>query len=90
MSGAPAPCDDAPTMRSTRLPLAAVIAILFGLFHVRAVAQEPIDQAMIAKIKAEGMGRSEVATLFHTLADVLGPRLSGSPAYVAAARWAHR
>ena len=75
-------------MRSTRLPLAAAIAILFGLFHVRAAAQEPIDQAMIAKIKAEGMGRSEVATLFHTLADVLGPRLSGSPAYVAAARWA--
>ena len=75
-------------MRSTRLPLAAAIAILLGLFHVRAAAQEPIDQAMIARIKAEGMGRSEVAKLFLTLADELGPRLSGSPAYVAAARWA--
>jgi carboxypeptidase Q len=50
--------------------------------------QEPIDEAMVARIKAEGLERSQVPTLFHTLTDVLGPRLSGSPAYDAAAGWA--
>jgi len=78
---------DARIMRRTRTAMAAA-AILVGLFHVRAAAQEPIDQAMIARIKAEGMDRSDVGKLFHTLADELGPRLSGSPAYIAAARWA--
>jgi hypothetical protein len=58
------------------------------VFHARSVAQEPTDQTMIAAIKAEGMRRSEAPTLFRALTDVLGPRLSGSPAYAAAARWA--
>ena len=66
----------------------ARVAILVALFHVSAAAQEPIDQAMIARIKAEAMSRSETPKLFHALADALGPRLSGSPAYIAAARWA--
>jgi hypothetical protein len=34
------------------------------------------------------MQRSEAPRLFHTLTDVMGPRLSGSPGHLAAARWA--
>ena len=47
-----------------------------------------VDAAMVAAITTEGRDRSEAAALFHTLTDVLGPRLSGSPAYDEAARWA--
>jgi hypothetical protein len=66
-------------------PAAAVVA---GLLHAGVVAQERIDQAMIAAIKAEGLNRSEAPRLFHTLTDELGPRLTGSPAHAEAARWA--
>jgi carboxypeptidase Q len=71
-----------------QLVTAVAVAIVGGLFVTRVAAQEPIDQAMIAAIKAEGMRRSDVSKLFHALADVVGPRLTGSPSYVAAARWA--
>jgi carboxypeptidase Q len=75
-------------MNSTRVKTAVRVAMLVGLFGADAAAQEPIDQAMTAAIKAEGMRSSEVAKLFHTLTDVLGPRLTGSPAHAEAARWA--
>lgn len=51
-------------------------------------AAEPVDTAAIAAIIAEGSDHSEAADLFYALTDVLGPRLSGSPAYDQAARWA--
>jgi hypothetical protein len=57
-----------------------------GLLHFGA-PQEP-NQATIDAIKADGLRRSEAQNLFHTLTDVLGPRLTGSPAHAEAARWA--
>jgi carboxypeptidase Q len=75
-------------MRSTRLKTAVGVTIVVGLFGASAAAQEPIDQAMTAKIRAEGMRSAEVPKLFHALTDVLGPRLTGSPAHAEAARWA--
>ena len=68
---------------SFRLPAVLVIA----LFQAQAVAQEPVDAAMVAAIRAEELNRSATLDLFFTLTDVLGPRLSGSPAYDKAARW---
>jgi hypothetical protein len=62
--------------------------VVIAVLQAGAAAQEPIDRTMVAAIKAEGLGRSEAEDLFHTLTDVLGPRLSGSPAYDKAARWA--
>jgi carboxypeptidase Q len=73
-------------MIGKRFETAAALALMTGLLHA-GVAQEP-RQATIAAIKAEGLGRSEAQNLFHTLTDVLGPRLTGSPAYTEAARWA--
>jgi hypothetical protein len=46
------------------------------------------SQSMIAAIKAEGLRGAEATVLFHTLTDTIGPRLTGSPAHVQAARWA--
>src|SRR5438093_7803324 len=73
-------------MRGKRIGIAA-LKVVAGMRHAGA-AQEPIHQTMIAAIKAEGLHSSEAPVLFYTLTDVLGPRLTGSPAHVEAARWA--
>lgn len=52
------------------------------------VAQEPFDRAMVAKIRDEGMNRSHAWAMVDSLATVIGPRLTGSPAYLRAATWA--
>jgi hypothetical protein len=49
---------------------------------------EKIDQAMNAKIRAEGMDRSQIMRIEHMLTDVYGPRLTGSPNFDNAAKWA--
>jgi carboxypeptidase Q len=41
-----------------------------------------------AKIRSEGMERSQIMRTMHFLADVYGPRLTGSPNHKAAAEWA--
>jgi carboxypeptidase Q len=50
-------------------------------------AQEPVDRAAIARIREEGLQRSRVEQTFNYLTNVLGPRLTGSPAYKRAADW---
>jgi hypothetical protein len=73
-------------MTRRRFGTAATVVLLAVALHSGA-AQES-NQATIAAIKAEGLRRSEAQNLFHTLTDVRGPRLTGSPAYTEAARWA--
>src|SRR2546428_6688837 len=77
-------------MNTTRSAAVAFgIAIVAGLFQAGAVGQEPaVDQRMMAAIKAEALRTSEAAKLFHALTDTFGPRLTGSPSHVQAARWA--
>ena len=50
-------------------------------------AQEPVDLTMIERIKDEGIERSEVMEHFNYLTNVIGPRLSATPAYKRAADW---
>jgi hypothetical protein len=52
------------------------------------VTPEKIDDAMLAKIRTEGMDRSKIMWIEHYLTDVYGPRPTGSPNHVAAANWA--
>src|SRR5438067_6925881 len=54
------------------------------------VAQERIDATMMAKIRAEGLDRSRVAQMFDTIATVIGPRLTGSTAFMRAANYARQ
>ena len=49
---------------------------------------EPIDAAMNAKIRTEGMEHSKVMWIEHYFTDVYGPRPIGSPNHKAAADWA--
>jgi hypothetical protein len=74
-----------PADRMKRPHLAALMAVAAA--HI-VIAQEPIDQKMIAAIKAEAQRSLEAPAIFQTLTDVFGPRLTGSPAHVQAARWA--
>jgi len=50
-------------------------------------AQEPIDRAMIARLRAESQARSKVLDSYRTLTDVIGPRLTGSPGFKRAVDW---
>lgn len=52
------------------------------------VNQFPIDDPIIKAIWAEGMENSHIYTLAQVLADSIGPRLPGSPAFDAGADWA--
>src|SRR6186713_1828939 len=51
-------------------------------------AKEPVDLAAIAKIRDEGLKRSQTEPMFSVLVDDIGPRLTGSAAHKRAAEWA--
>jgi carboxypeptidase Q len=53
-----------------------------------AAGHERLDYATIARIRDEGLHRSEVMDHLGWLADVYGPRLTGSPAIHQASDWA--
>jgi hypothetical protein len=68
-----------------------VIAAAASLFVVAALSAqntEPIDTAAIAKIRDEGLNRSQVMETLFWLTDRHGPRLTGSPGFEAAGDWA--
>lgn len=73
--------------RSTSVVLAALLLSASPHRHP-ASAQEVVDLDAMARIRAEGFQRSQVMETLSWLADVYGPRLSGSTAYRRAAEWA--
>jgi len=69
-----------------RFVTATTLAVALSLPTTLA-AQEPVDQAMIARLRSEEQERSRVRETFRTLTDVIGPRLTGSPAFKRAVDW---
>src|SRR5262245_17761549 len=65
-----------------------VIALLVGAAAALALAQSGIDPAIKDKIRQEESSHSQIMRTMHFLADVYGPRLTGSPNHKAAAEWA--
>jgi hypothetical protein len=65
-----------------------VIAIAVAAAVSLRAAGENINYADLAKIKAEGMQRSQVMELCSWLSDVYAPRLTGSPMAQKGADWA--
>ena len=51
---------------------------------------EALDYAMLAKIREEGLNRSQVMEHIIWLSDIYGPRLTGSPAIRQASEWAQK
>ncbi len=72
-------------MRSRILVSALAFALLVTM---RPIAAQLPDPGMTERIREEGMERSRALDLYHTLTDVYGARLTGSPEYTAAAEWA--
>jgi carboxypeptidase Q len=68
---------------ATRLLTCVLVATL----ALALCAQERVDTSMIAKIRAEGLERSKVLDTFNYLANVIGPRLTSSPAHKRAIAW---
>ena len=66
---------------------AITAAIALGLSLVVST-QEPVDLAALDRIKSEAFARSEVMEHLRYLTDVHGPRLTGSPQFEEAAKWA--
>jgi carboxypeptidase Q len=65
------------------------ITLTLILVVSRLVAQtENMDMAIMAKIRDEGMNRSQVKEIAYNLTDANGPRLMQSPGYFKAANWA--
>ena len=50
-------------------------------------AQEPVDRAMISKLRAESDARSRVLESYRVLTDVIGPRLTGTPGFKRSVDW---
>jgi hypothetical protein len=51
------------------------------------LAQESVDRAMVEKIRREGLDNSHVYATFNQFVTVIGPRLTATPEYKAAADW---
>jgi hypothetical protein len=58
------------------------------LLALPALSQEHVDPGIVDRVKAEAFERSKVMETLRNLADVHGPRLTGSPGFEDAARWA--
>jgi len=57
------------------------------LFTAFAGAQASLDRDALARIRAEGLQRSQAAPVFDMLTVTIGPRLTASPAHKRAAEW---
>ena len=64
-----------------------VLCGVVALLTLPVIAQEPGTAAVVAKIRAEGYERSKVLDTFDQIANVIGPRLTNSPAHKRAVAW---
>jgi hypothetical protein len=74
--------------RATRRLIAITVALAAATGVAWSKQAEPVDSAMNAKIREEGLNRSKVGDVFDTFVNVIGPRLTGSPAHKRAAEYA--
>jgi len=71
-----------------RHPLAIPLLCAAAAVGLAAQALEIIDYRVLTQIRDEGLNRSQAMDIVSWLADVHGPRLTGSPGYTRAADWA--
>src|SRR5579862_1566538 len=68
--------------------LAISVIILCALAAMPSRAQAPSMSDMYAKIRAEETNNSKIMWIIHEVADVYGPRVTGTPSLKAADDWA--
>ena len=67
---------------------AVALSLILCLLSLTSLAQAPASaQDIRARIRKEGMENSQIMKTMHMLADVYGPRLTGSPNHKRAAEW---
>src|SRR6185503_16359079 len=71
--------------KMTTVRITTLFVLLAFILQTGVLAQ---NDDINAKIRAEGKNNSQIMKTMHYLADVYGPRLTGSPNHVAAANWA--
>ena len=67
---------------------AIALAALVMTTALAAQAPERIDESALARIREEGLTRSQVMDHLGWLSDVYGPRVTGSPSLARASEWA--
>jgi len=67
--------------------LASAVALLSVLAPLALAAEEPVDLAMMTRIRDEGLHHSQVMETLYQLTDRNGARLTGSPALKPANDW---
>src|SRR5206468_4898824 len=73
---------------SCHRPLAMTrVSVFVLLASTIAAAQPPTDRDVLARIRVEGMERSQAAPVFNHLTIDIGPRLTASPAHKRAVEW---
>jgi hypothetical protein len=72
-------------LRSITLTVAALLATAPA--GPAQVAQEAVDLDVVRAVREEGLDRSQIDELAGYLTDVIGPRLTGSPAMFGANEW---
>ncbi len=75
-------------MKKFYYAIRAAFLILLIPFCLSAQQPEPLDTAIVSKIKSEGFDRSQVMNILSMLTDVYGPRLTNSPNHRKAAEYA--
>jgi carboxypeptidase Q len=73
---------------SLRFPAQVIAVMLVVTAGVH--GQEPVDREMVDRIKREGFERSRVEELFNQFTNVIGGRLTSSPAHREAVEYARR
>jgi hypothetical protein len=75
--------------KNTFFRMAAAAITTYSLLAPAAtVAQQAIPAGINAAIRKEGMENSKIMNTMHYFTDLYGPRLTGSPNHVNAAKWA--
>lgn len=61
--------------------------LILVLLSVPVLADNAANASLYARIREEGMERSQILSMMHVLTDIYGPRLTGSPNHRNAAEW---
>ena len=77
-------------MKCHLLVLCLFTGLAFGSSAQAQQAAEQVDLDMTARIRAEAFQRSQVMATLNHLTDVIGPRLTASPAMARANEWTRR
>ncbi len=75
-------------MKKTRqITTILFLAVVNALFLPTALLAQNANNEIYAAIRKEGMERSKILNTMHYFTDLYGPRLTGSPNHVNAAKW---